>query len=124
MAPYGRFWRNFCKRAEIPDYTDYETITPIPGGRDVVYQSPPEGNCEVSALPKLRIRLPAPSETRDICSLEQARYRFDWGRDPFLIVVEGQAVDSFENLMKLAGQDRFKDREFLEVEVQPLLAGG
>ena len=78
----------------------------------------------MSALPRLRIRLPAPSETRDVCSLEQARYRFNWGHDPFLVVVEGQAVSSFHDLMELAGQDRFKDKEFLEVEVHPLLAGG
>ena len=78
----------------------------------------------MSTSPKLRIRLPAPSETRDICSLEQAQYRFNWGHDPFLIVVEGKAISSYHDLMELAKQDRFKDKEFLEVEVQPLLAGG
>jgi hypothetical protein len=75
-------------------------------------------------LPKLRIRLPSDHEAQDVCSVEEARYRFDWGRDPFLVVVEGQHVRSFEELLDLAGQERFKDREFLEVEIHPLLAGG
>jgi len=75
-------------------------------------------------LPKLRIRLPSDHEAQDVYSVEEARYRFNWGRDPFLVVVEGQVVRSFEELLDLASQDRFKDREFLEVEIQPLLAGG
>jgi len=41
----------------------------------------------------------------------------------FLVVVEGQHVRSFEGLRDLVGQERFKDREFLEVEIHPLLAG-
>ena len=78
----------------------------------------------MTALPKLRVRLPSDHEPQDVYSVEEARYRFNWGRDPFLVVVEGQYVSSFEELLDLARQDRFKGREFLEVEVQPLLAGG
>jgi hypothetical protein len=78
----------------------------------------------MNTLPKLKIKLPSQNEARDICSLEQAKYRFNWGHEPFLIVVEGQLVNSFDDLMELAKQDRFKGREFLEVEIQPLLAGG
>jgi|OpeIllAssembly_1097287.scaffolds.fasta_scaffold495220_2 hypothetical protein len=75
-------------------------------------------------LPKLRIKLPSDHEAQDVYSVEEARYRFNWGRDPFLVVVEGQCVRSFEELIDLASQDRFTGREFLEVEIQPLLAGG
>jgi hypothetical protein len=75
-------------------------------------------------LPKLRIRLPSDHEAQDVCGVEEARYRFNWGRDPFLVVVEGQVVRSFEELLDLASQDRFTVKEFLEVEIQPLLAGG
>jgi hypothetical protein len=39
-------------------------------------------------------------------------------------VVESRGVTSFEELLDLPRQDRFKDREFLEVEIQFLLAGG
>ncbi len=75
-------------------------------------------------LPKLRIRLPSNHEAQDVYRVEEARYRFNWGRDPFLVVVEGQRVRSFEELRDLAGQDRFKGRKFIEVEVPPRLAGG
>jgi len=78
----------------------------------------------MTALPKLRVRLPSDHEPQDVYSVEEARYRFNWGCDPFLVVVEGQYVSSFEELLDLARQDRFKDREFLEVEIHPLLAGG
>jgi hypothetical protein len=78
----------------------------------------------MNTLPKLKIKLPSQNEAQDICSLEQAKYRFNWGHEPFLIVVEGQLVNSFDDLMELTKQDRFKGREFLEVEIQPLLAGG
>ena len=78
----------------------------------------------MTALLKLRVRLPSDHEAQDVYSVEEARYRFNWGRDPFLVVVEGQVVSAFEELLDLVRQDRFKGREFIEVEVQPLLAGG
>jgi hypothetical protein len=76
------------------------------------------------ASKKLRIKLPSDSEARDVCSIEEARYRFNWGREPFVVIAEGEFVPCFDDLTKLAGEDRFKDREFLDVEIQPLLAGG
>lgn len=75
-------------------------------------------------LPKLRIKPSSPTVAEDIFDFEQARYRFNWGHEPFLIVVENQPVSSYEDLMELVQQDRFKEKEFLEVELQPLLAGG
>ena len=78
----------------------------------------------MNPLPKLKIRLPSQNEARDICSLDQAKYHFNWGHESFLIVVEGQSVNSFDDLVELAKQDRFKGREFLDVEIQSLLAGG
>lgn len=75
-------------------------------------------------LPKLRIKLPSPNEAEDICDLQEAKHRFNWGHEPFLILVEKQPVSSYEELIKLVNQNPYKDREFLEVELQPLLAGG
>ena len=75
-------------------------------------------------LPKLKIKLPSPNVAEDICDLNEAKYRFNWGHEPFLILVEKQPVASYEELMKLVKLNRFKDKEFLEVELQPLLAGG
>jgi hypothetical protein len=83
----------------------------------------PEGQSE-TGLPKLRVRLPSDHEAQDVYSIEEARYRFNWGRDPFLIVVEGRHVSSFDELLDLVRQERFKGRPFLDVEIQPLLAGG
>ena len=75
-------------------------------------------------LPKLRIKLPSPNAAEDICDLQEAKYRFNWGHEPFLILVEKQPVSSYEELIEFAKLNRFKDREFLEVELQPFLAGG
>lgn len=79
---------------------------------------------DMDTLPRLKIRLPSQNEEPEICSLEEAGYRFNWGREPFLIVVEGQFINSYDDLLELARQDRFKGKLFLEVEIQPLLAGG
>ena len=43
----------------------------------------------MTALLKLSVRLPSDHEAQDIYSVEMGRYRFNWGRDPFLVVVEG-----------------------------------
>ena len=75
-------------------------------------------------LPRLRIKPPSANLAEDIFEFEQARYRFKWGHEPFLILVEGNPVASYEDLMELVQQDCFREKEFLEVELQPLLAGG
>ena len=75
-------------------------------------------------LPKLRIKPPSPNGAEDVFDFEQAQYRFNWGHEPFLILVENRPVASYEELVELANQDRFREKEFLEVELQPLLAGG
>ena len=75
-------------------------------------------------LPKLRIKLSSQQVAQDTCSLEQSKYRFNWGHEPFLIVVEGQVIASYEELEELAKQERFKGREFLEVKLEDILIGG
>ncbi len=75
-------------------------------------------------LPRLKIKLPSSTVAEEICDLEQAKYRFNWGHEPFLILVENETVFSYDDLVKLAQQDRFKSKEFLTVELQPFLAGG
>jgi hypothetical protein len=78
----------------------------------------------MSSLPKLRIKLPFQKAAEEVCSLQQMKFRFNWGHEPFLIVVEGQPIGSFEELEELVQQDLFKDKEFLEVEVRNILVGG
>jgi hypothetical protein len=76
------------------------------------------------SLPKLRIKLPSQHVPEDICELEQARHRFNWGHEPFLIVVEGQVISTYEKLKELAEQVSMKDKEYLEVDLEPILIGG
>lgn len=78
----------------------------------------------MSSLPKLRIKLPSQKVAEEVCSLEQMKFRFDWGHEPLLILVEGQAIGSYEQLEELVQQDVFKDKEFLEVDVRNILVGG
>ncbi len=76
------------------------------------------------SLPKLKIKLPSPPGAEDICGLQEAQHRFNWGHEPFLILVEKQPISSYEELIEFIERNSLKDREFLEVELQPLLAGG
>jgi len=75
-------------------------------------------------MPRLRIRLLSEIASEDTCSLEEAKSRFNWGHEPFVIVVENQAVSSYQDLVEIARDDRFRDKEFLKVEIQPILIGG
>ncbi len=71
----------------------------------------------------MKIKLPFGKPSEDICDLEHAKFRFDYGAQN-LVMVEGQVVNSYEELLKLAGQDCYKEREFLEVVLLPQVAGG
>ena len=75
-------------------------------------------------LPKLRIKPLFSHGAEDICDLQEAKHRFNWGHEPFLILVEKQPISSYEELIEFVERNSLKDREFLEVELQPLLAGG
>ena len=73
---------------------------------------------------KFRIKLPSQEVAAETCSLEEMKHRFNWGHERFLIVVEGESVTSFEELENLANEPRFKDREFLEVNILNVQVGG
>lgn len=78
----------------------------------------------MSKLPKLKVQSPFGSENEgDICDLEQAKNRFDYGSET-VVLVDGQIVNSYEELVQIAAQERYKDKEFLEVVLLPLIAGG
>jgi hypothetical protein len=38
--------------------------------------------------------------------------------------VEGEVMHSYEELVQLASQDHYKDRDFLEVRVETIIGGG
>ena len=78
---------------------------------------------EMSNLPKLKVQtirdLKLVEETLDI---EQARYLVHANAH---VVVEGQRINSYDELLQLANQDGYSNREFLEVVLLPIeVAGG
>ena len=79
---------------------------------------------KMSKLPKLKVKLNFGYPNEDICELEQAKYRFSYGGG-VVVVVEGQVVNSHEELLELATHDNYKDREFLDVLlIADIPAGG
>lgn len=58
----------------------------------------------------------------DICELEEIKYLFDF---PYgIIVVEGQVVNSYDQLVQIASQGKYKDQEFIEIVQVPNIEGG
>ncbi|MFC1928804.1 hypothetical protein ACFLWC_07195 [Chloroflexota bacterium] len=84
----------------------------------------------MTELPKLKIKkhFGQPVEEK-ICDLEEAQY-FLLNYLPsahgagILVTVEGQLIHSYEELVRIANQDFYKDKEFLEVGIYPALGGG
>ncbi len=77
----------------------------------------------MSELPKLNIKSPFP-HAQGTFDLEQAKdILFRYG-DRTIVTVEGQRVYSYDELVQLAAQDCYKDKEFLEAMVLPSLAAG
>ena len=71
-------------------------------------------------LPKLKLKMPEGQE--EIHGFEEAKhYLSDWG---VLFVVEGQVINSYEELTKLAGQSSYKNKDPLEVMLIPFIEGG
>jgi hypothetical protein len=72
-------------------------------------------------LPKLKIiYFGFPDES--ICDLDQAGYLFEIG--DILVLVDGQRIVSYDELVKLVARDKYKDRQFVEVVLLPAVAGG
>ncbi len=74
-------------------------------------------------LPKLKIQYPFGNNDNDLCDLEQAKNRIDYGAGN-IVTVEEQVVSSHEGLVQLASMEQYRDKEFLEVMVVPLISGG
>ena len=98
----------------------------------------------MSKLPKLKIKYPFGYPTEIICELEEAEHRFHYGDEvqigppgqvapakyrfiyggDVLVMVEGNLVRSYEELVQMASQDEHKDKELLEVELLPTAVVG
>ena len=85
----------------------------------------------MSRLPKLKIKKHfggGPQEEK-ICDFEQAQDFLVnyWPSEHWagvLIAVDGQLIHSCEELCQLAAQERYKDKEFVEVGIYPQAGGG
>ncbi len=78
----------------------------------------------MSKLPKLKIKLPFGNSDEDICELEQAKYRFSFGGNAMVLIVDGQVPQSYEELVQLATQDKYKNKEFINAELIIEMFGG
>ncbi len=72
-------------------------------------------------MPKLKIKSFGQAG-EEICEVEQAGYLLDFaGR---MVMVEGQRVQSYQDLVRLASQEKYLQREYLEVIQLPAILGG
>jgi hypothetical protein len=67
----------------------------------------------MSQSPKIKIMLPANYPEEDAFELEQARYRLNF--DGGTILVEKQKVRSYDELVQLAAQDKYKNQKYIEI---------
>ncbi len=79
--------------------------------------------CGLPKLPKLRVESPIlgyPKETYDFGQVKHC-LRFDCG---ILVILDGKWVSSYDELIRLATQDNYRNKEFLDIKVMPLVGGG
>jgi hypothetical protein len=76
----------------------------------------------MARLPKIIVKLPSGDTKEYVCDLEQAGEYLDFKQGGFL--VEGQGIQSYEELVNLASQDKFKNKEYLVIEWLHVIGGG
>jgi len=81
-----------------------------------------KGGSQMTKLPKLKVEGLGWDVSKEVCDFEQAKY-FPFGKG-VVIVAEGQVIESYDDLVQLVDQDRYKDKEFLEVMFLPIIVGG
>ena len=72
-------------------------------------------------MPKLLVKVFGdPGE--DIFELEETRVLFDFANQ--IVVIDGKNIRSYEELVAVASQERYRDQEFIEVVQIPAVMGG
>jgi PDZ domain-containing secreted protein len=72
-------------------------------------------------MPKLLIKFFGdPGE--DLCELEDAKYLLDFADR--IVVVDGQEIRSYDELVKIVEQDKYRNQEIIEVVQIPAMTGG
>ena len=80
------------------------------------------GGDKIKKFPQLKVNGLGWEVTKEICDFDQARF-FPYERD-LVIVVEGEVIRSYEDLVELASRAPHKHKELLEVVILPTIVGG
>lgn len=76
----------------------------------------------MSTLPKIKIKIPASDPGEYICELDQAGDYLDFDQGVF--VIEGQGIHSYDELVRIANLEKYRNTEFLIIELlQPIVGG-
>ena len=70
-------------------------------------------------LPKIKIKLPSGEY---VFELNEARQYLDFNEGVYM--AEGQGIQSFDDIIRIASQDKYKDKEFIVVEWLQVVGGG
>jgi len=75
--------------------------------------------------PKLKVKWFLESFKEETIDLEHAKYRLPLGPPHTLsVMLDGQRINSYDELVQIANQEGYKDKEFLEVVVLTPRGGG
>ncbi len=79
----------------------------------------------MSGLSKLKVKWLLESSREETIDLEQAKYHLPFG-PPYslLVILDGQRINSYEELIQSVSQDCYKGKEFIEVVVLRPSGGG
>ena len=75
----------------------------------------------MTKVPKLIIK-PFGNLSGDVYNLEEAKNYLNF--DEWNIIIEGQAIHTYEELVQMVTRDKYKNMEIIEVDVLPLISGG
>jgi len=73
---------------------------------------------------KLKVRTLIGYERTELYGLEEGKYRIPFDDDETICLLEGQVINSYEELLQLANQELYKEKETLEITLFPVIAGG
>jgi hypothetical protein len=73
-------------------------------------------------LPKIKLKLPSGNPDEYVFNLEEARQYLNFHEGVFTI--EGQGVQSYDELVLMASQDKYRDKEFIEIKLLQPIDGG
>ena len=77
----------------------------------------------MSSFHKLRVLKPSWDVAEEIRDFKQGKY-LPFNTENMWIIVEDQVIGSYEDLVRIAADPRYKDKEFLEVRYVDIIIGG